>query len=135
MTDLPSRFIGSPIEPVYDEPPVLKKRPGAPSGFVWQGRRFRVARLIAEWHDYGPRGKLASFYEKERGSYRALAAKRRGSWGVGRDYFRVEVEGGGVYELYYDRAPTKRGREGGWYLFREILSGTDGPGDDPASSA
>lgn len=126
MRKLPSRFIGAPIEPAFDEPPALEKRPGAPAGFVWEGRTFRVGRVIAEWHDYGPRGKGASFYEKERGSFRAQAAKRRGTWGVGRDYFRVEVLGGQVFDLYYDRAPSRRGgRKGEWYLFREILDEPD----------
>ncbi len=48
-------------------------------------------------------------------------ARRRGSWGVGRFYFRLETEGGRVFDLYYDRAPKDAGdRRGQWVLWREL---------------
>lgn len=125
MDDQPAaRFIGEPVEVLYDRPPALEKRPGPPDGFVWKGRVYRVAAVLREWHDYRPRGKTAAFYLKERGSYRAKAVERRGTWGVGRDYYRVRTESGEVFDLYYDRAPQGPGpekRKGGWYLFRQIL--------------
>jgi hypothetical protein len=43
----------------------------------------------------------------------AEAAQRRGSWGVGRDYYRVRTGSGHIFDLYYDRA-------GSWFLFREL---------------
>jgi hypothetical protein len=47
----------------------------------------------------------------------ALAAARAGSWGVGRYSFCVEVEGGEIYEIYFDRAPQDAGdRKGHWFL-------------------
>ena len=49
------------------------------------------------------------------------AASRRGSWGVGPDYYRVRTQSSQVFDLYYDRAPTKAGdRKGGWFLYREM---------------
>jgi hypothetical protein len=52
---------------------------------------------------------------------RAAAATRRGSWGVGRFYFRVRVDGERFFELYYDRAPKdSRQRKGSWYLRSEL---------------
>jgi hypothetical protein len=117
-----ARFIGAPIEVAYDQPPALEKRPGAPNGFTWEGRAYRVAAVLREWHDYRLRGKSESFYVKERGSFRAKAAERRGSWGVGRDYYRVRTDSGEVFDIYYDRAPKGAGKgKGAWFLFRQVL--------------
>jgi hypothetical protein len=59
-------------------------------------------------------------------------ATRRGSWGVGRFYFRVRTDGGGVYDLYYDRQPESAGdRAGHWYLWREVMP--PGSQDPPGS--
>ena len=78
--------------------------------------------LLREWHDYRQRGKTKAFYIKEKGSYRAKAAERRGSWGVGRDYFRVRTDTEEVFDLYYDRSPHgPGGRKGSWFLFRQIM--------------
>lgn len=110
-------FIGEPIEPAFDEPPELTKKPGCPDGFVWKGETHRVAEALAEWHDYRRRGRMAQNMQPEH----AATAARRGSWGVGRDYFRVRVTDGRTFELYYDRAPKDANdRLGGWYLYREI---------------
>jgi len=47
-------------------------------------------------------------------------AAMKGSWGVGRFYFRVRVESGQVFEIYYDRAPGNvADRKGSWFLFGE----------------
>jgi hypothetical protein len=134
VNDLPAKFIGVAIEPVFLEPPQLEKRPGAPDGFVWEGRKYLVENVLREWHDYGLKGKTRTFYEKEQGSFRAAAASRRGTWGVGRDYFRVAVDSGEVFDLYYDRDPGgTRGRKGGWYLFRQILDAQVDEDQPPAS--
>ncbi len=58
----------------------------------------------------------------------ARTAERRGSWGVGRDYYRVRTETGRLFDLYYDRAPKDaRRRKGAWYLFRELIEEDLGP--------
>ncbi len=117
-----AHFIGAAIQVLYDQPPAFEKRPGPPNGFVWEGKTFKVTAVLREWHDYDLRGKSLSFYVKEQGSYRAKAAKRRGTWGVGRDYFRVRTESGEVFDLYYDRDPGgPGGRKGSWFLFQQIL--------------
>lgn len=124
--ELPARFIGAPIEAHHDRPPALEKRPGSPDGFTWEGRTYRVVAVLQEWHDYRQRGKTATFYVKERGSFRAQAAGRRGSWGVGRDYYRVRTDTGEVFELYYDRAPQGMDHpKGAWFLYRQILAQED----------
>ena len=48
-------------------------------------------------------------------------AMRKGSWGVGKDFFRILTADGKVFELYYDRAPKDAAnRLGGWFLYREL---------------
>ncbi len=119
MGTKPLRFIGEPIEVQFDQPPTLEKKPGCPDQFVWQGETYRVIEKLSEWHDYGRRGRMALNMRPEH----AAAASRRGSWGVGRDYYRVCTDRGQVFDLYYDRAPKKAGdRKGAWFLFREMSS-------------
>ena len=113
----PLHFIGAPITVEFDQPPLLEKKPGCPDAFVWRGTRYVIAELLSEWHDYRRRGRMAVNMRP----HRAARAAIRGSWGVGRDYFRVRVEGGQIFDLYYDRAP--RGvdqRKGDWFLLREL---------------
>jgi len=51
----------------------------------------------------------------------ASAAAERGSLGVGRFYFRVRVESGQVFDLYYDRhIKDVDDRLGHWLLYREL---------------
>jgi len=123
-SDLPARFIGARIEVIHNRPPALEKRPGPPDRFIWEGQTYQVVAVLREWHDYHLRGKSLAFYIKEQGSYRARAAGRRGTWGVGRDYYRVRTAEGEVFDLYYDRAPQGPGqRKGAWFLWRQIAAG------------
>jgi hypothetical protein len=40
---------------------------------------------------------------------------------VGRFYFRVRVEDGRLFELYYDRAPRgQKQKKGAWFLQSEL---------------
>lgn len=117
MTD--SRFIGEPLEVAYDHPPLLEKRPGCPDRFTWGAEIFEITEKLAEWHDYRRRGRMAMNMQDAH----LERAAQRGSWGVGRDFYRVRTESGRVFELYYDRAPKSADeRKGGWFLYREILS-------------
>ncbi len=117
MTFKPLRFISEPIEAHFDRPPALEKRPGCPDAFTWRKERYPVVEKLAEWHDYRRRGNMAVNMRPQH----AARASRRGSWGVGRDYFRVRVADGRIFELYYDRAPEDVDhRKGGWFLFREL---------------
>jgi hypothetical protein len=111
------RFIGEEVTVQFDRPPLLEKKPGCPNSFTWREETYRVAEKLNEWHDYARRGRMA----KNMTEVHASAASRRGSWGVGRDYYRVRTDGGRVFDLYYDRAPKRAGnRKGAWFLFREM---------------
>jgi hypothetical protein len=114
----PLRFIGEPIDVFFDRPPALSKRPGCPDAFEWAGTHYRIVEKLSEWHEYRRRGRMAVNMRPEH----AATASRRGSWGVGRDYFRVRVASSQVFDLYYDRAPVDVDRrQGGWFLFRELM--------------
>jgi hypothetical protein len=111
------RFIGEEIEVDFDQPPLLEKKPGCPDRFTWQEENFEIVEMLKEWHDYRRRGRMAQNMQPAH----AAIAEQRGSWGVGRDYFRVRTAGGRTFELYYDRAPKDAGRrKGAWFLYREI---------------
>jgi len=124
------RFIGEKIEPLFDEERGFEKRPGCPSGFVWQERTYRINECLLEWRDYARRGKMA----RNMRPAHSAAAEKRGSWGVGRHYFRVSTTGGRVFDLYYDRAPKDAvDRKGSWHLLREMDAGASegGPAQMP----
>ena len=51
----------------------------------------------------------------------AATAATRGSLNVGRYYFRVEVNTGQIFDIYYDRAMKNvDDRKGQWFLYREL---------------
>ncbi|NDJ76583.1 MAG: hypothetical protein GYB65_10025 [Chloroflexi bacterium] len=113
-----TRFIGEPITVEYDQPPALEKKPGPPDRLVWRGDTYHVVAVQREWHDYRRRGRMARNMQPQH----ARVAQRRGSWGVGRDYYRVRTEEGEIFDIYYDRAPASADdRKGGWYLYRQVV--------------
>ena len=114
MNELPARFVDEPIEPRFDQPPLLEKKPACPQGFRWRNEEFRIVEMLAEWQDYRRRGRMARNMAPEHAS----RASRTGSWGVGRFFFRVRVQDGRIFEIYYDRAPGNASqRKGNWFLF------------------
>jgi len=124
MTDqwVPKSFIGDIVSVEYEEKPSLIKKPHAPDAFTWGGETYCVATLISAWVDYTRRGRMARNMRPEH----LTSAARRGSWGVGRFYFRVLTARGRCFDLYYDRAPEEAGDRGGhWYLYRELERVTD----------
>ena len=111
------RFIGQPIDVDFDRKPLLEKKPGCPDRFLWQGNVFEITAKLSEWHDYRRRGRMARNMQPAH----AAVAEQRGSWGVGRDYFRVRTSANRIFELYYDRSPKDVDRrKGAWFLFREL---------------
>jgi len=113
----PLHFFDGPIEVIFDQPPALEKKPPCPNGFIWQSVTYRIDEPLAEWHDYRRKGRMASNMRP----VHAEAASHKGSWGVGRFYFRVRVESGQIFELYYDRAPKgSQQRKGAWVLVGEL---------------
>jgi hypothetical protein len=118
----PSRcFLAEPIEAEFSGQPLLLKKTGCPAAFRWRGERFEVTDVLREWHAYGRRGRMADNMSPAH----AAAAMRRGSYGVGRDYYTVRTAGGRVFTIYYDRAVKDASNAlGEWILLEE---GTDEP--------
>ena len=117
-------FIGEPIEAVFDDTPALEKKPGCPDRFTWRDEVHRIVEQLSEWHEYERRGRMARNMRTEH----LATASIRGSWGVGRDYYRVRTDTGRVFDIYYDRAPGKASdRKGGWFLYREMAPAPDSP--------
>jgi hypothetical protein len=123
---LPEHFIGESIEAGFNRAPLLEKKPGAPDFFIWRGQRFQRVETLQEWFDYGRRGRMGQNMREAHLS----RAERKGSWGVGRFYFRVRIQDGRIFDLYYDRAPKDASdRTGSWYLWREMREAERGTSD------
>ena len=117
MTYVPIRFINEPIEACYHTPPKLEKKSGCPDWFVWRNEEFMVDELISEWHDYQRKGRMA----RNMKTTHAATAERRGSWGVGQDYYRIKTDGDQIFDIYYDRSPRSADqRKGEWFVYREM---------------
>ena len=113
----PLRFIGELIQVQFDQPPAFEKKPGCPDRFILNGETHQIVEELSEWHDYGRRGRM----ERNMRPEHLMTASRRGSWGVGKIFYRVRTDRGQVFDLYYDRAPGKAGnRKGAWFLYREM---------------
>jgi hypothetical protein len=120
------RFIGESIQTEHSGQPLLAKKAGCPVAFTWRGEPFAVAEMLAEWHDYSRRGRMADNMTPAH----AQAAARRGSRGVGRDYFTVRTVCGRTFTLYYDRAPRDSADKlGEWFLLEERIPEGTGPAD------
>jgi hypothetical protein len=110
-------FIDEPIEVIFDISPARPKVPPCPDGFTWGGKPYRISQKISEWTDFTRRGRLARNMQP---AHAAFAAEH-GSLGVGRFYFRVRVDSGQLFDLYYDRAiKDVDDRLGHWFLYREL---------------
>lgn len=117
MKYTPLRFISESVQVQFDQVPAFEKKQGCPDRFVWRKKTYQIIELLSEWHDYGRKGRMT---HNMRPGHMA-AASRRGSWGVGRDYYRVRTDSGQIFDLYYDRAPQgKDDRKGAWMLYREL---------------
>ena len=118
----PLHFIGEGIKVEFDNIPLFTKKPGCPDRFIWKEKTFRTVEKLAEWKDFNRSGRMA----RNMSSEHASRAESRGSWGVGRFYFRVRMDNGQIFDLYYDRAPKDvDNRSGGWYLDREMIRSED----------
>jgi len=119
MKTRPAQFIDEPIQVEFDSPPAMEKSPHCPQRFTWRGQSFAVTSVIEEWVDYTRRGRMA----RNMAPAHLASASRAGSWGVGRFCFRVSVNTGQIFEIYYDRAPQDvDNRMGGWFLKGERLA-------------
>jgi hypothetical protein len=125
----PLRFIGEEITVKFNQVRFPLKKPTAPDRFLWAEHEYEVTHVHSAWREYERKGRLARNMQP----HNLRLAKKRGSWGVGRFYFRVQVQDGRVFDLYYDRAPDDASdRLGHWFLLREmqaIDTDTDRDGD------
>ena len=118
MSFTPIRFFNQQIEVRYNSPPMLEKKPGCPDSFIWQDIHYRISEMLSEWHEYDRKGRMA----KNMKPANARKAIKRGSWGVGQDYYRIRTEQNRVFEIYYDRAPKNvNHRKGAWFIYRELV--------------
>ena len=113
----PVRFINEQVEVHFKRPPTLEKKPHCPDGFKWRDVYHKIDEVISEWVNYRRRGRMA----KNMTPTHAETAARRGSWGVGEFYFRVQTTEGRIFDLYYDRSPKSvDDHKGNWFLDREL---------------
>ena len=84
---------------------------------MWEGRTYRIEESLSEWTDFRRRGRTRENMTPEH----ALAAAVRGSLNVGRFFFRVRVDSGQLFDIYYDRAMKNLDdRKGEWFIYREL---------------
>ena len=113
----PLHFLDQPIEVTFVRSPDREKLPHCPDGFVWDGRSFGIVETLSEWTDFSRRGSAA---RNMRPSHAELASER-GSLNVGRFFFRVRVDTGQIFDIFYDRAVKNvDDRKGRWFVYREI---------------
>jgi len=113
MQTIPKQFIVEPIEVTFKETPQYEKRPPCPDAFIWRGETFMIMEMLTEEQDFDRRGRS----ERNMQPAHLQSASRLGSWGVGRYSFCVFVDGGRIFEIYFDRAPQDAGdRKGHWFL-------------------
>ena len=116
MDTEPFTFIGESVEVHFDMTPILEKSPPCPNAFTWQGKTYSIIKTLAEWRDYRRRGRMTLNMKPTH----LERASKAGSWGVGRFYFRIQVDDGRIFDLYYDRAPGDANhRKGSWFIFGE----------------
>lgn len=106
-------FISTPITPLFESEPVVRRRAGAPNAFLWDGERFEVMETLRTWSEAGQ-----PWWRRRRWRNR-----RQHVSSLGRDYYRVRTAGGRVFDLYYDRRLEGRKVGGNWILWRELDGG------------
>jgi len=117
MEFTPIHFLDQPIEIIFDTPPALEKTPDCPNGFIWENKTYRVVEMLSAWSDFTRRGRMARNMQPSH----AATASIRGSLNVGRFYFRVKVDTGQTFDIYYDRAMKNvDDRKGQWVVYREM---------------
>lgn len=109
---VPIHFINEPVAVLFDTPPLYNKTPTPPQGFVWADEVWPIKQVMLEWKDYDRRGKSSHNMRPSN----LLKAASRGSFGVGRFYFRVMTADDRIFQLYYDRSAPK---EAAWVLYAE----------------
>lgn len=113
----PLHFFDHPIEPIFETSPLQEKAPDCPNGFTWDSITYCIVEMLSSWTDFTRRGR----YARNMRPAHAAVASTRGSLNVGRYYFRVKVDTGQVFDIYYDRAMKNvDDRKGQWFVYREL---------------
>jgi len=116
----PIHFLDQSIEVTFRTPPAREKLPHCPDGFIWGNHTYRVVEILSEWTDFTRRGRVARNMQPAH----AAVASHRGSLNVGRFFFRVRVNTGQIFDLYYDRAiKNVDQRKGQWFVYSELTYG------------
>ena len=114
---VPIHFIGEEIQARFSQSPLRQKTPPCPYGFIWEDRLYQVTGKLSEWADFTRRGRMA----RNMRPAHLTTAEEHGSLGVGRFYFRVRVDTGQFFDLYYDREIRDvDDRLGHWFLYCEL---------------
>jgi hypothetical protein len=117
MEYTPIHFLDEHIDVIFNIQPLHEKSPTCPNGFVWNDKTYQIIRSLSEWVDFTRRGKMARNMQPAH----AAVASTRGSLNVGRFYFRVKVDSGQIFDIYYDRAMKGVDkRKGEWFVYREL---------------
>ncbi len=115
----PIHFLDQHIEVSFKSPPARQKLPHCPDEFLWEGRVYKVLETLSEWTDFPRRGRFARNMQPAH----AAVAAQRGSLNVGRFFFRVRVDTGQLFDLYYDRASRNADdRKGQWFVYCELAA-------------
>ena len=113
----PIHFLDEPIQVRFNTAPARQKLPHCPDAFEWDGRVYRVVETLSEWTDFTRRGRFARNMQPAH----AAVAAQRGSLNVGRFFFRVRVDTGQCFDLFYDRASRSADeRKGQWFVYSEL---------------
>jgi hypothetical protein len=113
-----AKFIDAKINVIFQNEPVLEKKPCCPDAFEWNQIVYPIEEQIMEWVDYSRRGRMA----RNISDAHYITASSKGSWGGGRFFFRVRTKEKRIFDIYYDRAPKgTSNRKGQWFLFKELI--------------
>ncbi|HAF61728.1 MAG TPA: hypothetical protein DCK95_05330 [Anaerolineaceae bacterium] len=115
------RFIGESIEVCYDHGIMKLKSPPCPDRFYWRSTQYTVTQLVQQWSDFSRKGRM----KRNMSEAHRIKAERTGSWGVGRFFFRVKVNTGQDFTIYYDRSPQSAQKDRSWMLFQENLDSSN----------
>ena len=111
------RFISEPINVNFTKAPQFTKRPPCPDGFTWKNEILSIKRCLAEWKDFSRHDRMAKNMQPQH----TQVASKKGSWGVGKFYYDVQVHDGRIFRIYFDRAPKDAfDRKGHWILLAEL---------------
>lgn len=114
------QFIGESISVNFLDSSQITKKPAIPSSFVWRGKEYFIEKLISQWQDFSRKGR----YSRNMSDFHKERAEIKGSFGVGRFYFRVITQNGRIFDLYYDRSVKDSShKSGSWALFQELING------------